>query len=61
MCGNNLMGRQSKFLGGGKFMINVTMAGGTEDHRRRETRWRTLQLINKRTKNYTVSMPLEFT
>lgn len=55
------MGRQSKFLGGGKFMINVTMAGGTEDHRRRETRWRTLQLINKRTKNYTVSMPLEFT
>lgn len=49
---------QSKFLGGGKFKTNVTMAGGREGQRRRETRQRTLQLINKSTKNYTVSMHL---
>lgn len=48
---------ESKFLGG-KFMTNVTMAGGREGQRRRETRQRTLQLINKSIKNYAVSMHL---
>lgn len=51
---------QSKFLGGSKFMGNVTMAGGREGQRRREMRQRILQLINKSSKSYSVSMPLEF-
>lgn len=47
---------QAKFSGGGKFMVTVMMAGGREGQGSREMRQGRLQLINKSSKSYMVSM-----